>query len=269
MKLTLPLQDQIAPWNRTLCKFLADSGAFADVQYAELPMTQIGRRWRHYHPFKINDVPFALDTWDGDSTLTNMYQAGVMTQVRAIIKVAAGRDDPYHAKLTEITGVPILPWVMFPDSLFPLEAFQWQDGVKAYQGCLAGSTRRGGRRNWHAAADAKGGWYTSPRLPMADYVACLADCQWGVALAGVGNKTRREPEYMSCGMPLALAYEPYYPFPFIAGEHYYRLYEPADLELLSHLSAATFAKASAHLWQTYFKPAAAARLLVSLLAKYL
>lgn len=269
MQLTLPVQDTISPWNRTLCRALVESGQFSSIETENMPMRTIGRRWRHYHQFKLDGVPFALDTWDGDSTLINMRAEGVIDDVRAIVKISAGLNSELHKQITAETGIPIIPWIMFPDGLFPLASFQWEPRTKAYQGCLAGSMRRGGRKRWASYADTIGGYYTAPRLPMEEYVKLLQSCRWGIALAGVSDKTRREPEYISCGMPLALAYEPNYPFPFKAGVHYHRLHEPSDLDALPDINPKPFAAYSEWLWHTYFKPRAAAKLLLNLLAPYL
>ena len=58
-------------------------------------------------------------------------------------------------------------------------------------------------------------------------------------------KNRREPEYTSCGMPLALGgYKPNYGFEFKEGIHYFYIDKPEDIEKLKDIDPRPYSEAS-------------------------
>lgn len=270
MKLALPPLETIAPWNRTLYRMLGESGLF-DITTETFPQHIIGRRWRHFSYFRLDGRLFALDTWDGDSVVLNLTAAGVFSgpgRPHALVKISRAAYDPTVAAVEAAEGLPIIPWVMFPSDVFPCGAFRWAAGPHTYTSCLAGSNRRRQRPVWVAAAAAAGRYYLEPRVAGDAYVALLRACRWGVCLRGCGDKTRREPEYLSCGMPLALNYTPNYPFPYAPGVHYHLLREPGDLAALPDVDPRPYAAAATELWAGWFAPRPAAALLCRLLAPY-
>lgn len=297
---------QLTPWNQTLLDYLEQSGVFA-IEEESFPVVKVGRRWRNWNLMRLNGELIGLDTWDTNSVL-DVYQStghfgghpgGAFNRVRLILKINARRNDPWLAEFTATTGIPVTPWTMFPYANFPVGSIAWggcENGHK-YAANLTGKNTRNSRPRWVraardinnriigraiaagercdgtfyiAATDASG--HPVHWESMENYLSILRDCRWGVCLPGTGDKTRREPEFLSCGFPLALCYQPNYPFPFVANEHYLWLEKPKDLRRLVagkwEADPAKFASVSRGLWEEYFSPAGMANLLLNLAKKY-
>lgn len=273
--LTIPAGlDWWSPWNRTVIYYLMSSGLFTPI-IDNLPIIDVGRRRKNFNLLKINDKLIALDTWDSISTIERLEEQWQhvydtydhpLRGLSCIIKIGMGRDDAYLREFSGRTGVKVTPLAMFPDGRFPVGAFRWQPGQHDYLANLTGKNVRNKRPEWVAAAIADGRYYAGRREPPDAYTARLRRCRWGVALAGISDKTRREPEFLSCGMPLALNYDPFYPFPFEPGVHYYRLYKPSDLTSLGDVDPRPYAAKSYETWERYFSPVGMAMLLLELIA---
>lgn len=94
------------------------------------------------------------------------------------------------------------------------------------------------------------------KLSGKDYLDfCINRQSWGINLMGHGKdgKCYRESEFMYLGIPLALNYDPYYPFPFNEGEHYVRLRKPSDIMGLMDIDLAKFASKSKELGETFIQ----------------
>ncbi len=78
-------------------------------------------------------------------------------------------------------------------------------------------------------------------------------------------KNRREIEFASCGVPLALNYKPTYLWPFRPGIEYFHLDSAARLKEMIDTDPAPFAKASAEVYRKYLCAEGQARLLLKML----
>lgn len=284
MILTLDEQHEAryASWNVTLHKMLASSGRFT-VRHEPLPRITdrsggriAGRVSPNFSAFKIDGRLIVLDTWDTDSPTVNCWKAGYfspggMFADAALVLKIQWEPKPIWQQFTEETGKTITPWTMFPSREFPLEWFRWQaHGPHLYLATLTGAERFG-RGAFKDIAQHWPNIYSKPRGqkdPIADYLRILETCKWGVSLVGkrgTQNKNRREVEFASCGMPLALNYIPSYPFPFQPGTHFVFLKEPRDLSRLATMDPRPFAERSIALWRDHFCPVAMADKLLTLL----
>lgn len=270
--LEIPKLHKVAAWNQTLLKQLIASEYFA-VRYVRFPQVKIGPRWRSLNLMRVNNHLVLLDTWDRTATLQQFVAADVfgeiLPDVELVIRISMRTDDPFASYFTRETGIRMTAWTMFPDGLFPLSRFEWKPCKHAYLANLTGCTQRRARWKWVKAAQQMGNFYVAPsRVSHEEYARSLQDCKWGVCLAGIGDKTRREPEFASCGMPLALNYQPHYPFPFEAGKHYLYLPSTAELELLRETDPTPFAIESRNVWEKYFSAKGAASTLLELVSRH-
>ena len=90
-----------------------------------------------------------------------------------------------------------------------------------------------------------------------------------MSLKGYGKrhdgKCYREAEFLSFGMPLAIAYKPYYAFPFIADVHYLHLKTVNMLNELETIDPRSFANQSKIIWEKYYSPIGLTNLLFSII----
>lgn len=270
--LEVPALECVGVWNRTLLASLIQSGFF-EVRYADFPMFRLGRRWRCLNLLRVNGHLVLLDTWDRSVTLGQFLRAGVfreaLANVKLVLRINKRADDLFVKQFFSETGIPVSAWTMFPDSQFPLEQFSWRPAGHEWQANLTGCNRRCGRGRWVKSAQKLGGFYiASERESHAQYALSLQNCRWGVCLNGMGDKTRREPEFASCGMPLALNYRPHYPFRFEPGLDFLFLETPADLVRLNDTDPAPFAARSRALWAERFSPRGMASTLLELVAEF-
>jgi len=278
-RLVLPCDDakHFASWNCTMHRMLAESGLF-EVMYADLPRLPkraVGRVTQNLSTFRISGTLVALDTWDTNSPtdsafLNGHFQPGAaLGDVRVVLKIQWQPDRFWKAFTNEIM-IPVLPWTVFPSREFPLGAFAYDARANhVYTGSITGVMRYGRGPFRDLVAD-EPDFYArlgSKDDSIAEYVNILRTCRWGISLKGkrgTDGKNRREVEFASCGMPLALNYEPHYPFPFEAGQDYVLLKEPTDLLTLREIDPHPFAVASREVYEQFFSPAGMARLMLDL-----
>lgn len=270
--LEIPPREHVGVWNRTVLRFLETSQCF-EIRYTDFPLLKIGRRWRCLNLMRLNGHLVLLDTWDRWVSLGLFLKAGVFRSVLAdvelILRLNRRKIDPFVDRFMSETGKPVTSWTMFPDSRFPLGCFQWRPTEHRFLANLTGCNRRCGRGKWVKAAQDLGDFYVAAERESAEqYALTLENCRWGVCLAGVGDKTRREPEFASCGIPLALNYKPHYPFAFEPDIDYLYLANPPDLNKLKAIDPEPFARRSAELWRDHFSPLGMATSLVRLVEQY-
>ena len=284
MKLTLPLNldRQLASWNRTLLRMLEESGLFEVERSASLPQLsprQYGRLTGNLCVVALDDTLVAICSWDTAAPASRTYEdglwkpGGLFADVRLLLKLQMQRGERYWEAFTAATGVPVSPWTIWPAAEWTLGCFKWHDACHEFQGAVTGVMRYG-RGAYFEAARADPGWYTSDDPKDKDwnrYVEAIKQCRWGVSLKGrkgSDGKNRREIEYASCGMPLALNYQPFYPFPFEPGVHYVYLQSPDDMLALQDIDPQPFAAAAAQVYRDYWSPAGMARLFVRLVEQH-
>ena len=102
----------------------------------------------------------------------------------------------------------------------------------------------------HGAGDA-----SQPHENLGFY-EMLKECKWGLILngRGCGAKNRREVEFSSLGMPLALNYVPKYPFDFVPNKDFVLLKSPEDLLSLKDIDPEPFAERSKYIYSQFFSP---------------
>ncbi len=271
MKPTLYLPEnwlRLICWNRTLCRMLAESGVFAVGIKTFPPVRCPAARKRHFHQMEVAGKMVGVDTWDTHRPLSDFVNrgcfepAGACAHLDLVLKIQAQKDDLHWSSVARKIGVPIRPWTIFPSGEFPLGAFRWTDQrAFAYTASLSGKNDRFGRQPWADWARHQPDFqlrdHARPKENLHDYMAMLADCKWGVILHGRWDayKNRRECEFTSCGMPLALNYVPSYEFEFEPGSHFFLLHRPEDLALLREVDPVPFAAASTQVYRDHFSPA--------------
>lgn len=268
--LSLPVGWQgLASWNVTLCKMLARSGVFTVLPEVRHTVKRKGR-FQNFMILVIDGKRIAVDTWDTRSPSDQYeedFRTGDLSDIKLLIKI-----QWYPCAYWGRFPVTVKPWTIFPAAEFPLEYFQWRFIPHELLGLITGRNDRFRRKEWVDWATKDGRFYTDAgyrkTLPYPQYLEKLKTCRWGVSLRGKhrnhDGKNRRECEFSSCGMPLAMNYVPHYPFPMEPGKDFYLLKDPESLDELEGLDPREFAEASQRLYRDHFSPSGMARTLVSL-----
>tara|TARA_Y100000034_G_scaffold135228_1_gene206241 strand:- start:5116 stop:6021 length:906 start_codon:yes stop_codon:yes gene_type:complete len=283
----------LAAWNRTIIRLLGDSGLF-DVQDKDLPEVysqKPGARQQNWNLIEVEGKTIGIDTWDTFHPTTRFYALGYFHkkgQIRPLDKKKMKNDGPlsgvdllvkiqwYKNKtwstISDTLGIPIKSWTVMPNALFPLESFKWQNGRHKYVTILTGKNNRFGRQPWVDYCVNHKGFFSFKnylaRFPMEEYIHKLKRTKWGLSLKGRqrnhDGKNRRECEYSSCGMPMALNYQPTYDFSFEAGKHYVLLSKPEDLEKLRDIDPMPYHEASMDVYEKYFSPVGMSKMLLNM-----
>jgi len=267
--------DRLNGWNWTLCRMLAKSKMFK-VSTANFPYGRVnGARNSNWCTLEVNGIRVGLDTWDTLGPTANFYQAGYFNKgsvydgIKLLIKVQH-YPCKFWDEFTKNTNIPATAWTVMPTHHFPLEYFQWSNKKHLWFGTVTGKNNRFGRQPWSDWCANQDDFYSSGEYlvndTMDDYLDRLKECRWGIILKGKkgAEKNRRECEFTSCGMPLALNYEPAYPFPMKAGRDYVLLKRPEDMASLRDICPEPFAVASRRLYFDHFSPFGMAKTLIRL-----
>jgi len=248
----------------------------------------VGKRHQFIGFFKFNDVLVALDAWDGtqptcmladwfkDHHFYSKTKIIFKIQYRSSIKIQEFEN------FTAVTGIPITSWTMFHSLTFPLEYFKWDKNQNhKYLTYVSGKRRQ----EWldyyidskEVATFDNCGLAKVPKnrakLVTQDFLDIVKDCKWGLSLKGkrISNldcKNRREVEYSSVGMPLALNYIPEYPFPFEKDKHYVYVEKPEDLMKLQDIDPVPYAEAAWETYQKYFSAVGSSKLFVEIMNNF-
>lgn len=243
-------------WGNYLIQQLVDSGKY-QVRFEEFPPFQaLGRRRGNLKPLKIDGSLVVIDDWDFAHP-TSRLDAAFFDQnpfyrdIKLILKVQYSQlDKPSYPP------IPIEPFLIFPRSTFKLGVFDWQPGGDLIA-AFSGKPWRN-RRAWIRQMQSMSSLHLVVGNPdpsvQEPYYDTLRRCTWGLILKGKGpgGKNRRETEYLSCGMPLALNYKPEYPFPFEPGIDYVYLEKPSDLNHLDQIDPVPFSRRSRFNYEKYF-----------------
>lgn len=257
--------DLRAEWNQLLTSALVESELFEVVPTDDFPRTPPTRRFRKNLSFlRLQDVLIAVDTWD-NATPSSLGHP-LFDDVDLLLKIEYS-PDPLWEKVARRHQLRVRPWTMFGYPAFPVGAFQWSPSGHRHLCSFSGDQKRG-RRAWLDAMLELGVPVCGVQSPQ-DYIPLLQETCWGVITQGrkgrcCDGKNRREHAFTSVGMPLALNYQPTYPFPMRPGIEYVFLRSPDDLQRLREIDPAPFAAASQRLWRDYFSPKGAARTLIKL-----
>jgi hypothetical protein len=277
MKLILPKgYNNYNGWNWTLCKMLARSGVF-EVSEMEFPFKAIpGVRNGSWNTIELDGVRVGLDTWDTWSPTCHYYDNGlfnnVLKDIKLIFKIQYYKCDYWDKVFPEKTGIKVLPWTVMPTHHFELEKIKWVNKKHRFVASITGRNNRFGRQPWVDEAKKHQDFYTKTDYvstdPQDDYMQILSDCKWGLILKGKqrnhDGKNRREVEFTSLDIPLAMNYVPSYPFKMDPGVHFYKLEKPEDILKLRDVDPLPFVEASRQLYRDYFSPVGMSKLLIKL-----
>jgi len=263
-------------WNWTLLRMIADSGLFK-VSTERFPWVRVdGARNSNWTMMRVNGALVGLDTWDTYSPTSAFYNSGFFNEgplkdLDLVIKIQYYKC-PFWDEFQTNTGIPVKPWTVMPTKDFPLGYFKWKHENHPLMGTITGKNNRFGRQPWVDWCVKQPDFYAKSDYISTDsletYRDILKRCRWGIILKGKqrnhDGKNRRECEFSSCGIPLALTYQPTYSFPMNPGEHFVLLKNPEDLATLRYIDPRPYAKASRYLYQEHFSPQGAAKTLISL-----
>jgi hypothetical protein len=258
-------------WARHLLYLLSKCPQVTSVDITSFPQLYLKKHWRMI-PFKMNDRIFLLDEWDYGYPTTDILNRGIpeyySDNKATILKIQYcwSEIEIYNA-IYERFGIKVLPFIEFPNSRYPLETYLWSNDYNfQYQYMITGKPWRERRKfiqyaaKWHSEIslinlDHRGG-EAQPVPTMEQWIETQKKCRWGLILRGkgCGAKNRREIEFSSCGMPLALNYRPWYPFPFEPNYHYLYLEKPHHLNRLYEVDPQPYAERSLEIYKQYFSP---------------
>jgi hypothetical protein len=264
-------------WNWTLCKMLARSNLFEisefDFPYKNIP----GVRNGNWCTLELDGVRIGLDTWDTWSPTCHYLDNGlfntILKDIKIIFKIQYYKHEYWDKTFPEKTGIKVLPWTVMPTHHFELGRISWNPYKNhKYIGSITGRNNRFGRQPWVNEAAKHKDFYTKTDYvstdPQNDYMNILSECKWGIILKGKqrnhDGKNRREVEFSSLGMPIALSYIPTYPFEMKPNIHFYHLTNPLDLLKLRDVNPGPFSEASKQLYRDYFSPTGMSKLLIKL-----
>jgi len=269
--------ERLNGWNWTLCRMLAASKVF-DVSTTIFPYARVdGARNSNWCTIEVNGIRVGLDTWDTLSPSAHFHGHGFFKDTYKDIKLLI--KIQYHPckfwdEFTKDTGIPVTAWTVMPTKDFQLEYFKWEDKNHKWHGTVTGKNNRFGRQPWVDWCESQDDFYSSGAYLVNDtldsYLDRLKECKWGIILKGKkgAEKNRRECEFSSCGIPLALNYDPFYPFPMKAGVHYVKLEKPEDMAKLRDIDPKPYAQASRQLYFDHFSPYGMAKTLINLVERH-
>jgi len=285
MRLTLPTHPTrgFAHWNGTLHKMLAASGLF-DVAYSDdlprPPRGLVGPRTENMSVVDLDGKLVAIDTWDDAQPTHALYGAGEWSEggslefVDLLLKIQ-WQAGPFWDTFTAETGVPVSPWTIFPSREWELGGFRYNlHDDHQYVGLISGAMRSGRGEYFDAARAADDFYVPDEQTKERDWErfwAAARSCRWGISLKGkrgTDGKNRREIEYASCGVPLAMNYCPSYPWHMEPGRHFVLLESAADMLALRLIDPAPYAAAADEIYREYWSPPGMARLFAGLVEEY-
>jgi hypothetical protein len=208
---------------------------------------------------RINGKLIVFDSQFNDGFSYQYLVNGLLNNFYPALYVKYNRND----KIQSVLPCKLFVWVMFPSGFGLVEKFKYdQDNVDSIvMASGMHSIRVMRRQEWFDRAK-DFGINTYVAIPQDEYCKHLIKSKWGVILSIRNEKNTREYEFISCNMPLALNYDPYYEFPFNPGEHYFKIENPDSLGLLNSTDVSKYHKASIDLWDNYFRPDKAVKLIL-------
>lgn len=275
LQLPVEWRKHLTYWNKTLCRMLIDSELFTVTEDLS-PFPPLGGvRNCNFHLLRINGKLIGVDTWDTWDPTAAYFAKGHFKDfpMDLLIKIQYYPCE-FWEKFTAETKIPVKPWTIFPASEFPLGYFQWKPGPKSFVGALTGRNNRFGRQRWMDWCRKQNDFHVQAengvKIPAEQFLGLLKECTWGISLKGKhrnhDGKNRRECEYASCGVPLALNYIPHYPFAMTPNIDFVYIKEPEDLYALRTIDPAPFALASSRLYESHFSPKGMSRTLLGLIS---
>jgi len=245
---------------------LINSKRFSKIEYQKLPTA------KHKQTIKVNGITCLFDGIDSPKVNLDEVQSDKIFEDIDFyfpLQFCSGKTEHYKY-ISEKSGIKIFPLIYGTSGLFPIGQFNWRKTNHKYLahfGFGLNKVQRH-RKKWVAKAK-QNGHYIVKYMSGKKFSETLKDCRWGVSLKGAGfqddGKCYREAEFLSCGMPLALNYQPTYAFPFFPNVHYLYLDNPGKLDSLGDIDPEPFANRSKTLWKSYYCPKTFTNLFLSIL----
>lgn len=254
--------DGRAEFNRFLIESLVKSEVFR-IREVEFPQLPIGRRFhKNLNYLRLENCLMAVDTWDGAWPAVSEHP--LFDALDLLLKIEY-RPAEIWRDVERRHGLQVSAWTMFGYTDFPVGYFRWQPEGHRYLYAFSGDQKRP-KRKWLQRFRQQGAPVYEIQS-VQEYLPLLSQMRWGVILQGkkgewCDGKNRREHAYTSLGMPLALNYQPHYPYPMRPGIDYVFLEDPDDLDKLKDIDPRPFAEASRRLWRELFSPEGMARQLL-------
>lgn len=220
--------------------------------------------------FKLDDIHCVFDYSENPyldcDTIRNNIE---FKDVRFIFMSQYLYDHKYiYDEIEQKTKIKIIPFIMgCDDSMIDIKEEYKIEKIK-YLANMTFSVRFNNafRSKWisHVSNNDK---FLIEKMGRKDYISSLNSCKWGLCLhdneSFLNLKTSKETEYILLGMPLALSYQPCYPFPFYPNEHYLYLKSYKDLSLLESVDPHPFLKKTQEIRENCFMPNGMVRLMVN------
>ena len=261
-KYTLTLRDRYdsnSIWAKNLLyKFSLNSQVTVNItnEFPHIPV----KKHVKLIPFKINEKVFLIDEWDYGYPSTNLADYCVIPEYYlrekpTILKIQYHVSyKPSYDELYSKYGMLTYPFTMFPSQWFPLEYFKYNFDDKKYMFSFSGR-RWKGRFRWLNEIIKMDNVYVCDQNDETNvYLDIMKNMRWGLCLQGkgAGGQNRREVEYSSLRLPLALNYKPTYAFDFVPNVDYIYLENPSDLYKLKDIDTKPFSERSYEIYQKYF-----------------
>jgi len=267
-------------WGRRLIYHLSQSKD-CKMEILPLPPINVFRGHKNFTPLIYNDIVFIIDDWDhATPTMSLIDNPDALHQfykdnTTVILKIQYSPNQAgLYQKVYDQHGILVLPFTMFANRTFKLSAFEWKSSDEHIYTSIFTGKPWNCRRSWlnfaeehkeeincylnfdYTAGDASRNPPNGDNPRFTNFYELLQKTKWGVILKGKGDggKNRREVEFASLGMPLALNYTPHYPFEFVPDKDYLLLREPSDLLKLKDIDPEPFAARSKEIYHQYFSP---------------
>lgn len=252
-------------WGKYLLFYLSKHQAVqTQILKYKIPILTSGRRaLNNFTSFIYEDIVFVIDDWDyasptcyllNDTNIPKFYLDNNVCILK--IQYCLSEKNNYDKIYTQC-GIKILPFTMFPTHSFQLENFTWNNYNHKYQYIITGRPWKD-RISWIQFAEntthTQNNLNQIPNEDNGCFYELLKQSKWGLVLRGkgCGSKNRREVEFSSLGMPLALNYIPEYPFDFKPDIDFVFLKSPQDLDKLKDIDPTPFAQRSRFIYNNYF-----------------
>lgn len=263
-------------WGKNLLYHLTNNSknVIADICKYPLPSIPVYRGGRNFISFIYEDIVFIIDDWDHASPTCYLINNPNIPKFyldnnTCVLKIQyCNSEINNYDEIYKQTNIKILPFTMFANRSFDLENFKWDVNYKhKFNFIFTGKPWRN-RLSWINFAQtnkekllcgmdfSNGAGDSNINSSNTSFYDILKDTRWGVILKGkgCGAKNRREVEFSSLGMPLALNYIPNYPFSFIPNQDFVLLQSPEDLFKLQDIDPVPFAERSLAIYNEYFSP---------------
>lgn len=248
-------------WAKYLLYLLSTNPNIKTVRDPSLQHMPVAKS-KNLTPFKLDDKYFFIDDWDycyPTSYLNDIKIPEIFSNSEpplTILKIQYDMNDKEkYDRLYQNHKIKVLPFIIFPNRYFNLGFGNWRADGHEY---ICWHTGRIWRNRWPWVNFLNSCGFNMPVIEngFADnrgYEDILLKTKWGLILKGKGvGKNRREVEYMSIGMPLALNYKPCYPFEYNANEHYVYLEKPEDIAKLNDIDPEPYANKSLEIYNKYY-----------------